>query len=108
MMRIEEFLDQDNWCKKNNIPEGVGCLGCPGENKSYCADMIRNYHGNGECEKLKFKIFRSKVYKVLKKDEDTLFDERIEVLYKGGKYGVYDSVKFIRAYYPLLFETEGV
>lgn len=41
---FEEFLEQEEYCKKNNIPEGCGCVGCKGEN-SVCADNIRNIIG---------------------------------------------------------------
>ena len=31
--------------RENNIPEGVGCKGCPGEYTDYCADALRNLCG---------------------------------------------------------------
>ena len=40
-MSYEEFKEQDKYCRENNIPEGPGCEGCPGEH-SICADNIRN------------------------------------------------------------------
>lgn len=43
-MSYEEFKEQDEYCRKNNTPEGPGCEGCPGE-LSICADNIRNIFG---------------------------------------------------------------
>lgn len=44
-MSLEEFMEQDRYCKENNIPEGPGCTGCPGEH-GVCADNIRGIMGN--------------------------------------------------------------
>lgn len=43
-MSYEEFKEQDEYCGKNNIPGGIGCEGCKGEN-SICADNIRGIIG---------------------------------------------------------------
>lgn len=39
-MSFEEFREQEKYCRENNTPEGVGCVGCKGES-SVCADNIR-------------------------------------------------------------------
>lgn len=43
-MSYEEFKEQEKFCRENNLPDGPGCTGCPGEN-SICADNIRNILG---------------------------------------------------------------
>lgn len=46
-MKICEFIEQDDYCRKNNTPEGPGCTGCPGEHDKVCADKIRRVGDNG-------------------------------------------------------------
>jgi hypothetical protein len=41
-MTLKEFLEQDEYCKENNHPEGCGCCGCPGEGLDFCADALTN------------------------------------------------------------------
>ena len=43
-MSLEDFEEQEKFCMENNVPDGRGCSGCPGEN-SVCADNIRNLIG---------------------------------------------------------------
>ncbi len=43
-MSIEDFDKQVQYCRENNIPEGCGCVGCPGE-FSVCADNVVNLCG---------------------------------------------------------------
>lgn len=38
-MTVEQFLEQTRYCRENNTPEGVGCVGCPGKDQ-VCADNI--------------------------------------------------------------------
>jgi len=45
MNKMEEFIKQDEYCKINNVPEGIGCDGCPAKNKSMCADRLRGLCG---------------------------------------------------------------
>lgn len=40
-MLLGEFLEQDRYCRENNIPEGKGCDNCPAIDKEYCADALR-------------------------------------------------------------------
>jgi hypothetical protein len=42
MMPLQEFIEQDRFCRKNNVEEGCGCKGCPGENDNRCADWLIN------------------------------------------------------------------
>ncbi len=44
-MTLLEFLAQDKHCKENNTPEGKGCDECPAQDKTYCADALRNLCG---------------------------------------------------------------
>lgn len=43
-MSLKDFKEQEEYCRKNNTPEGCGCNGCPGED-TVCADNIRNLAG---------------------------------------------------------------
>jgi len=44
-MTLAEFKLQDKYCRENNIPEGVGCDGCPAKDKKHCADRLRGLCG---------------------------------------------------------------
>jgi len=44
-MRYREFIEQDEYCRANNTPEGKGCKGCPAENEEHCADELRGLFG---------------------------------------------------------------
>jgi len=44
-MKLQEFKSQDKWCRENNLPDGIGCDGCPCAENSrgyVCADALRN------------------------------------------------------------------
>mgnify|MGYP001616859517 CR=1 FL=1 len=44
-MRLSEYVEQDTYCRENNVPDGVGCNGCPANGSSDCADALRNLAG---------------------------------------------------------------
>ena len=44
-MKLQEFEDQDTYCRESNIPGGRGCDGCPALDKEHCADALRNLCG---------------------------------------------------------------
>ena len=44
-MKMIEFIEQDEYCKVNNVPEGIGCDGCPAKDKNMCADRLRGLCG---------------------------------------------------------------
>ena len=44
-MRLDEFLEQDKYCRENNTPEGLGCDACPAIDRVHCADALRNLCG---------------------------------------------------------------
>ena len=44
-MKIDEFKEQDKYCRQHNTPEGEGCINCPATNKEHCADALRNLCG---------------------------------------------------------------
>lgn len=50
-MSFEEFKKQDEYCRENNTPEGLGCEGCSGK-EGVCADNIWNIIGKLEKEGL--------------------------------------------------------
>lgn len=41
-MTLKEFLEEDEFCRDNNLPEGKGCSECEGEEREYCADELRH------------------------------------------------------------------
>lgn len=44
-MKYREFIEQDEYCRANNNPEGKGCAGCSAENDKHCADELRGLFG---------------------------------------------------------------
>jgi len=42
-MKYKEFVEQDEYCKAENTPEGKGCDDCPA--KDHCADELRGLFG---------------------------------------------------------------
>ena len=44
-MTLEEFIEQDIYCREHNIPTGAGCDSCPAKDKLHCADALRNLAG---------------------------------------------------------------
>jgi len=67
-MKYREFIEQDNYCKTNNIPEGKGCSGCPGENQ-HCADELRGLFGKLNDKSLPDET-RNKISKQISRDFD--------------------------------------
>ncbi|UTB32756.1 MAG: hypothetical protein NKF70_00260 [Methanobacterium sp. ERen5] len=42
-MNLKTFVEQHEFCRENNTPEGCGCKGCSGEDYEDCADfMVKN------------------------------------------------------------------
>jgi hypothetical protein len=47
-MTHAQFLEQDNYCREKNVPDGLGCASCPAmpEDRGIaCADSLRNLCG---------------------------------------------------------------
>lgn len=44
-MTLQQFVEQDKYCRENNTPEGSGCTNCPAQDKEHCADALRNLAG---------------------------------------------------------------
>ena len=39
-MSLKEFVEEYEYCKGYNTPEGEGCSNCKGNKREYCADEL--------------------------------------------------------------------
>lgn len=86
-MSIEEFKEQEEYCKKNNTPEGVGCVGCPGEH-GVCADNIRNLMGKLRVWNMNLKGINKTLEEHEKKLNLFKWNEKMEVEWKCQTIGL--------------------
>ena len=67
-MRMQEFIEQDNYCREYNTPKDTGCSDCPALDKEHCADALRNL-----CGRTIANLYNKPIFSELSKELETIY-----------------------------------